>query len=85
MVTVNVPEVAGKQIIAREHKHNVHDQIQDQKQTLPSWRNGTPADWILAVLAESGRKKQALSNPQTHAVRLRSVLTAAVSSCGQEL
>jgi len=83
--TVNLPEVAGKQVIAREHKHNVHDQVQDQKQTLKPWWDGTPANWILAVLAECRREKQMLSDPQTDAVRLRSILTRAVSSRRQKL
>ena len=70
MAILNVPEVAGEQVVAREHKHNVHDQVQYQKHTLQSWWDGTPTDRILATLTERRREKQVLSDPQAHTVRL---------------
>ena len=63
MATDDIPEVAGEQVVAREHEHNVHDQVQDQKHTLQSWRNGTPTNRVLTVLAERCREKQVLPNP----------------------
>jgi hypothetical protein len=68
MMIGDVPKVAGEQVVSREHEDDVHDQVQYQKHTLQSWWNGTPADWVLAVLAESRREKQVLSDPQTQIV-----------------
>ena len=28
MTTVNIPEVADEQVVAGEHEHDVHDQVQ---------------------------------------------------------
>lgn len=70
MVMDDIPEVAGEQVVAREHEHNVHDEIQDQEQTFQSWWDGAPTNRILAMLTERRREKQALSDPQTHTVRL---------------
>lgn len=85
MTIDHIPEVTSEEVVARKHKHNVHDKVQDQEQTFRSWWNGAQTNWILAVLAESRRKQQAFPDPKTHTARLCSVLTRAMASSSQKL
>jgi hypothetical protein len=84
MATDDVPEVTGKEVVAREHKHNVHDQVQYQEHSLQSWRDSTPSNRDLTVLAKCCREKQMLSDSLTHTICLRSILVRAMLSCSNE-